>query len=1275
MKKEEVKGITEKYIQNGLIEEAEEIILQYKKVFGYDDEIASMESITNIYKNNLEGAFNCIREGLKCNIFNGDLYFNMGNIYEMQGECNRAYLCYEHALSYTDNKENKNIFLSAMKNLKLQYDIKVNNYSIIILTYNNLEYTKVCINSIRKYNLNNNYEIIIVDNNSTDGTVEWIKAQNDLKYILNKENKGFPAGCNQGISIAKENNDIFLLNNDTVIMANSIFNLRMGLYSDEKIGATGSVSNSVSYYQQINEQYDNFDEYINFSLNNNITDEKSYEQRVKLVGFAILIKRNVLDKVGLLDERFTPGNFEDDDISFRILKEGYKLLLCKDSYIQHFGSVSFKNKDIKYDELLNINNNKFKEKWGFYSKEIFSIRYDLIEKIDMIKLNKDKKINILDIGCGLGATLIKLRESIPSSNIYGLEKNKEISNVIQNLNILTDIQISNNVNFNDLVFDIIIFSKENIIDCDDILVNNIDKNTQIIKENEVENQDNIEFTGERLVINDFVREQYSDVMYEHLNRYKLASKYVKDRRVIDAASGTGYGTVILSKAGARSIKAFDISREAIDSAMCNYNQYKNIKFEIGDVTKLNVKNNSTDVFVSFETIEHIQHGKDLIKEASRVLEDDGIFIVSTPNRNATNPGLLFEEKPQNIYHSFEYSPLEFIGDLLTEFDIIELYGQTVNENIEFIKNKYMRQIFGKNEIDYLGSNDIKDYECRKISEFKNFEPMYLIAICKKKIKKKLFNEHELKEEVNTSNEGSVKFYKISNTSYLGERFNINDGDAVVIRDNVVIKDGCWLNICVPNENREVKIIINDGCSIGSRFSISVSNKCVIEKNVIIGPNVYIADCEHNYKNVEIPIMHQGITSTTNRVVVGENSWIGVNATIIGNVIIGKGCVIGANTFVNKDIPDYSVAVGSPAKIIKMFDSIDNEWKEVKSDKDIDKILKRREEAKYRVDFKELKSIQVEVSSICNLKCPQCFNNIKGHKSAILSKEIWNEKIRPILPQLTDIHLVGIGEPLLCKDFFNYAIECNKLGISVHTTSNLQLVNEEIAERIVTSGIKYLSFSCDGATEETYSKIRINGSLEKLISSVKLINKYKKDYNSAYPKLILNFGALNCNIDELPDVVHLAKKLQVSKVIAYHDIIYVKNLKQESLYYNQKKSDEIFNKAKEVAAEYGIEYFCPGTFTNPIKHINNTNQLYCNYPYMHLWIYSDGRVGPCCMDFPDRIILGDLKESTMEKIWNDNVVIELRKSLNKNPYKECLYCAQHGKMDLQNKKYLIKCNEK
>lgn len=435
MDKEMIKQEIQRNIEECLFDIAEDYIKQYRNIFGFDDEIASMEAIINIYSENYEDAMDIVRQGLKYNIYSSDLYYTMGNLYEIYEKYENAYLCYEQALKFTEKEDVSKIIIENLNRLKEEENIKIHNYSIVILTYNQLEYTKVCIDSIRKYNSADNCEIIIVDNYSTDGTVEWLKDQGDIKYILNNENRGFPAGCNQGIELSQKDNDIFLLNNDTVIMPNSIFNLRMGLYSDENIGATGAISNSVSYYQQISQQYEDFNGYMTFAMSNNITNNKAYDQRVKLVGFAMLIKRNVLDKVGLLDERFTPGNYEDDDLSLRIIVEGYKLLLCKDSYIHHFGSVSFRENADRYNELLSINSKKFEEKWGFLSEDFNKIELDIINKIND---NYDKKLIVLDIGCKGGATLLQIKNKYKNAEIYGVEFNEKLTKFTKSIANITN---------------------------------------------------------------------------------------------------------------------------------------------------------------------------------------------------------------------------------------------------------------------------------------------------------------------------------------------------------------------------------------------------------------------------------------------------------------------------------------------------------------------------------------------------------------------------------------------------------------------------------------------------------------------------------------------------------------------------------------------------------------------------------------------------------------------------------------------------------------------
>lgn len=454
MNREDVKKSIQNSINNGLLDDSLLLIQEYKNLLGVDEDIASMETIIYICKEEYDNALKCIKEGLRINIVSSDLYYSMGNISEIKGDYNRAYLCYEQALYLGKDTENKQIIEDSIS--KIINKVNVNRVSLVIPTYNNLEYTKTCLNSIRKYNDRGTYEIIIVDNNSTDGTVEWLKEQTDINVIFNNENKGFPVGCNQGITIAEKSNDIFLLNNDTVIMQNSIFNLRMALYSEENIGATGAVSNNVSYYQQIEEQFSDFDGYSQYSLKNNIPDEERYERRVKLIGFAMLIKRSVLNKVGLLDERFTPGNFEDDDLSFRILKEGFELLLCRDSFILHFGSVSFGEKPLEYINLFKENSNKFKEKWGFSIEYSTFIRQEII---GLLQEDKDRPIRVLEVGCACGATLLEIKNQYKNAEIYGIELNENSAKIAE---CFADVRAENientKLSYDEEFFDYIIFA-------------------------------------------------------------------------------------------------------------------------------------------------------------------------------------------------------------------------------------------------------------------------------------------------------------------------------------------------------------------------------------------------------------------------------------------------------------------------------------------------------------------------------------------------------------------------------------------------------------------------------------------------------------------------------------------------------------------------------------------------------------------------------------------------------------------------------------------------
>ncbi|MDY0328078.1 MAG: acyltransferase [Arcobacteraceae bacterium] len=139
-----------------------------------------------------------------------------------------------------------------------------------------------------------------------------------------------------------------------------------------------------------------------------------------------------------------------------------------------------------------------------------------------------------------------------------------------------------------------------------------------------------------------------------------------------------------------------------------------------------------------------------------------------------------------------------------------------------------------------------------------------------------------------------KIYKIGTNSEIRPFVTINGTNSITIGDNVIIPPGTILS-AMPNDP---------------------DNGIEISNDVLLGPNVSIYSATHNFDKIDIPIKAQGYNSK--KVLIKEGAWIGVNSVILPGVTIGRNSVIGANSVVTKDIPDYSVAVGSPARVVKIL---------------------------------------------------------------------------------------------------------------------------------------------------------------------------------------------------------------------------------------------------------------------------------------------------------------------------------------------------------------------
>lgn len=308
--------------------------------------------------------------------------------------------------------------------------------SIIILSYNTRQLTQGCIESIRRFTEEGSYEIIVVDNGSKDDSVEWLKEQSDVILIANHENHGFPGGCNQGLSVAK-GNELLLLNSDTIVTKCWLENLRAALHSDKMVGAVGCMTNSCSNFQQIDVTYSNYDELQDFAFEFNRSDSNKWKPWFMLVGYCLLIKKEVFDKVGYLDEQFNPGNFEDDDYCIRMRLCGYELLLCKDTFIHHYGSSSFlkgqnyeeKNaKQKKYDRLTSINKNKLLSKYELHNAD-YRVMHGIVNAVYAM-LPQNVTVLLADVLCA--GDLFYLADKRPDLRLIGVTSNKTAYKIMKN---------------------------------------------------------------------------------------------------------------------------------------------------------------------------------------------------------------------------------------------------------------------------------------------------------------------------------------------------------------------------------------------------------------------------------------------------------------------------------------------------------------------------------------------------------------------------------------------------------------------------------------------------------------------------------------------------------------------------------------------------------------------------------------------------------------------------------------------------------------------------
>ena len=238
--------------------------------------------------------------------------------------------------------------------------------SIVVVTHDGLLFTRLCLEEMLGAAADHAFEVVVVDNASSDGTPEYLRrlaaADPRVRLVLNPANEGFAAACNQGARIAVGDTLVFL-NPDTLPVGDWLPRLVAHL-SDEGVGAVNPVTNRIGTEAEVADAPRTLGEVRRTSERRAAAGAAARDADM-LAFFCLAIRREVWDEVGELDESFGIGLFEDDDYSERLRAAGYRLLCAEDVYVHHFGEAAFGElvPDGRYAELFEENRRRFEAKW------------------------------------------------------------------------------------------------------------------------------------------------------------------------------------------------------------------------------------------------------------------------------------------------------------------------------------------------------------------------------------------------------------------------------------------------------------------------------------------------------------------------------------------------------------------------------------------------------------------------------------------------------------------------------------------------------------------------------------------------------------------------------------------------------------------------------------------------------------------------------------------------------------------------------------------------
>ena len=240
--------------------------------------------------------------------------------------------------------------------------------SIVMVTHDGLVFSRLCLESLLAAAGSSEFEVIVVDNASADGTANYLidvsSRDERVRVELSAANAGFAAATNWGVAVARGDVIVFL-NNDTIPLDGWLDSLTAHL-GEREIGLIGAVTNRAGNEAEIHVGYRTFGELERFASERARTHRGARFDIRTATMFCAAVRRDVWEAVGPLDERFAVGLFEDDDFSMRVRHAGFRVACAEDAFVHHFGQASIGRlaRTGEYGSLFHTNRERWEAKWG-----------------------------------------------------------------------------------------------------------------------------------------------------------------------------------------------------------------------------------------------------------------------------------------------------------------------------------------------------------------------------------------------------------------------------------------------------------------------------------------------------------------------------------------------------------------------------------------------------------------------------------------------------------------------------------------------------------------------------------------------------------------------------------------------------------------------------------------------------------------------------------------------------------------------------------------------